>query len=197
MHDSRTSQRPNSSPQPCVNDGPWDDQTWKPTIACSNQAMLLLQRHVFSSLLALKPVACPTMCPQTFVPFRPRPPLPRGAWATRIHGGLGDAASRLSSWPAQGDAAILDATPTVSLQESSRNVVNWSTRNGRSRDARNRTSQSGDPGEKTPGGAGTHRHTGHTRLSNLTTNPSTHQHAHARPRHDPGDDRTTRPTQSR
>jgi len=171
-----------------------DDQTWKPTIACSNQAMLLLQRHVFFNLLALKPVACPTMCPQTFVPFRPRPPLPRGAW-TRIHGGLGDAASRLSSWPAQGDAAILDATPTVS-QESSRNVVNW-TRNGRSRFARNRTSQSGDPGEKTPGGAGTHRHTGHTRLSNLTTNPSTHQHAHARPRHDPGDDRTTRPTQSR
>ena len=41
--------------------------------------------------------------------------LPGGAW-TRIHGGLGDAASRLhvSSWPAQGDAAkILDATPTV------------------------------------------------------------------------------------
>lgn len=98
-----------------------DDQTWKPTIACSNQAMLLLQRHVFFNLLALKPVACPTMWPQTFVPFRPRPPLPRGAW-TRIHGGLGDAASRLSSWPAQGDAAILDATPTVSL-ESSRNVV--------------------------------------------------------------------------
>ena len=175
-----------------------DDQTWKPTIACSNQAMLLLQRHVFFNLLALKPVACPTtMCPQTFALrafVRPRPPLPRGAW-TRIHGGLGDAASRLSSWPAQGDAAILDATPTVSL-ESSRNVVNW-TRNGRSRDARNRTSQSGDPGEKTPGGAGTHRHTGHTRLSNLTTNPSTHQHAHARPRHDPGGDRTTRPTQSR
>ena len=170
-----------------------DDQTWKPTIACSNQAMLLLQRHVFFSLLALKPVA--HNVPQNLRAFSPSScPLPRGAW-TRIHGGLGDAASRLSSWPAQGDAAILDATPTVSL-ESSRNVVNW-TRNGRSRDARNRTSQSGDPGEKTPGGAGTHRHTGHTRLSNLTTNPSTHQHAHARPRHDPGGDRTTRPTQSR
>ncbi len=109
-----------------------DDQTKKPTIACSNQAMLLLQRHVFFNLLvALKPVACPTMCPQTFALrafVRPRPPLPRGAWAPRIHGGLGDAASRLSSWPAQGDAAILDATPTVSL-ESSRNVVNW-TRHG-------------------------------------------------------------------
>jgi hypothetical protein len=136
----------------------------------------------------------PHNVPPNLRAFSPSSSSSSGAW-TRIHGGLGDAASRLSSWPAQGDAAILDATPTVSL-ESSRNVVNW-TRNGRSRDARNRTSQSGDPGEKTPGGAGTHRHTGHTRLSNLTTNPSTHQHAHARPRHDPGDDRTTRPTQSR
>jgi hypothetical protein len=146
--------------------------------------MLLCQRHVFFSLLALKPVACPTMwCPQTFVPFRPRPPLPRGAW-TRIHGGLGDAASRLSSWPAQGDAAILDATPTVSL-ESSRNVgilVNW-TRNGRSRDARNRTSQSQAIPVKRHRGEPGHTDTRDTHVSPTSqptrrpTNMHTHDHA--------------------
>ena len=99
----------------------WTTKPGNPQLHAAIKQCFLLQRHVFFNLLALKPVACPTMWPQTFVPFRPRPPLPRGAW-TRIHGGLGDAASRLSSWPAQGDAAILDATPTVSL-ESSRNVV--------------------------------------------------------------------------
>ncbi len=163
-----------------------DDQTWKPTIACSNQAMLLLQRHVFFSLLALKPVTCPTMCPQTFVPFvalvllflvgRGLEFMADSAMlpvAFMYHPGQ-HKGTRPRSW-----TRPRPYTPTVTVSlESSRNVVNW-TRHGLERDARNRTSQSGDPGEKTPGGAGTHRHTGHTRLSKyLTTNPSTHQHAH-------------------
>ena len=48
------------------------------------------------------------------LPLCPHPPLPRGAW-TRIHGGLGTDSAMLPSWPVQGDAAILNATPTLSL----------------------------------------------------------------------------------